>query len=177
MFLCAAACWSGWRWAAVSGGEHAKCCELQRGRRVGPHVRRRLPQHRAQPDVPPAGRRERVVREARHREPRQEAEGETRRARQSDHGDHDERRAPVKVRHHTAHPRRTTTGDTQTRWTGVVTVCVTDDYKINGCPFIQGFMPDRWSVPIRELTFCMASRSIGFSRACVIAFWTFLVTI
>ena len=78
--------------------------------RPGSDVVGRLPQHRAQSDVSPAGRRERDVCEARHRKSRQKAEGEARRTRQPDHGDHDERRAPDKVRHDTAHTRRKAAG-------------------------------------------------------------------
>ena len=45
---------------------------------AGPHVGRCVSEHRAQPDVSPAGRGEREFRQACHREPRQEAEGEAR---------------------------------------------------------------------------------------------------
>ena len=64
------------------------------------HQQRRLPEHRAQPDVPPAGRRERELRQEGDREPGEEAEGEEGRAGLPHHrGDH-QRRAPQQVRDH-----------------------------------------------------------------------------
>ena len=79
---------------------------------VGPgaHVFGRLPLHRAQSDVSPPGRRERDVRQARHRESREETQGEARRTRQSHHGDYHQRGAPDQVRHDTAHARRKAAG-------------------------------------------------------------------
>jgi hypothetical protein len=72
-----------------------------------------VPEHRAQPYVPPPGRRERVLFQTRHREPGEEAEGEARRAGQPHHRHHHQRRTPHQVRHHTAHARRPPTGQSQ----------------------------------------------------------------
>ena len=69
-----------------------------------------MSEHRAQPDVSPAGRGEREFRQACHREPRQETEGEARRARRPHHGHHHQRRPPLQVCHHPAHARRAVTG-------------------------------------------------------------------
>ncbi|XP_074837186.1 mothers against decapentaplegic homolog 4-like isoform X2 [Carettochelys insculpta] len=68
--------------------------------------RRRLPEHRAQPAVPPAGRRKRGLCQARHREPGEEAEGEEGRAGLTHHGHHHQRGPPQQVRDHPAHPGR-----------------------------------------------------------------------
>ncbi|XP_039973017.1 mothers against decapentaplegic homolog 4-like isoform X2 [Xiphias gladius] len=70
------------------------------GARPGPQQRRRLPQHRPQPDVPPAGGRERGLRQAGHREPGEEAEGEEGRAGLAHHRRHHQRRPSQQVCHH-----------------------------------------------------------------------------
>lgn len=61
------------------------------GARPGPQQRRRLPQHRPQPDVPPAGGGERGLRQAGHRESGEEAEGEEGRTGLTHHRRHHQR--------------------------------------------------------------------------------------
>ena len=76
-----------------------------------PQQQRRVPEHRAQPDVPPAGRRERGLRQARHREPGQEAKGEKGRAGLAHHRHHHQWRSPQQVRHHPEDARWTAAGE------------------------------------------------------------------
>ena len=71
----------------------------------GAHVGRCLPQHRAQPYVPPTGRREWILLQESHWESRQKAEGEARWTGQSDHCHHHEWRPSYQVCDHPAHTR------------------------------------------------------------------------
>lgn len=72
---------------------------------------RRVPQHRAQPHVPPAGRRERGLLQTRHRVACQEAEGETGWARFTHHRHYHQWCTSQQVCHDTTNFGRATTGN------------------------------------------------------------------
>ena len=89
--------WRRWRWYQWF---------WERRCRRGPHLCRRLPQHRPLSDVPPARRRVGNLQQEGYRESGQEAEGKEGRTGQPHHRYHHQWRPPDQVRHDSAHVGR-----------------------------------------------------------------------